>query len=264
MHLYPGEHISEWIVRDFEPGVRRVIGETLRPGMTFVDAGANLGLYTAIAAKLVGPSGKVYAFEPSAREYERAKRTVEANKFENVELYRVALGEKDGTASLNVCEEAYGAYNSVGKVSHFIAQGHVSHVEEVSCRSLDSFAAEKGLRTVGMVKIDVEGAEAQVLRGGRKLFSAEDGPLVVCELSDWTASGVGSSAAEAWELLAGFGYTPYAVEVRGKSYRLSPLERQERTDYLDAVALKPWQAKQLGARIAGAARMAGSFQCCRQ
>jgi FkbM family methyltransferase len=250
VYLYPGEGVSEHLYyRDFEPAIRQVLRDLLRPGMTFIDAGANLGLYTAIAAKLVGNRGRVFAFEPSHREVQRARKTVLRNGLKNVEVYRAALGQEDGIASLTVCEAAYGAFNSVGRVTHRWAAGHDSHVEQVACRALDSFVAEKGLAKVDVVKIDVEGAEESVLRGGKRLFSSPDSPTVICELSDWTAAGLGSSAATVWDLLSSYGYHLYSIDGSDDGYRLRPCGRRARIEYEDVVALKPSHRQSLGGQL---------------
>ena len=251
LYLYPCEQVSQRIFgRNFETEVRQAFVDMLRPGWTVVDAGANIGLYTVIAAKLVGPSGRVFAFEPSERECRRARKTIRANRFHNVELYLTALGEADGEVSLTVCEESCGAYNSIGKLTHPFAVGHASHVERVRCRALDSFLAEKKVRQVHAVKMDVEGAEELVLRGGRQLFSSQKGPLIFCEVSDKTAPGLNSSAERVLALLGEYGYEMFTVAAESDGYTLRPQEARGRIEYEEVLALKPWQASEL-TRIGG-------------
>jgi len=250
VYLYSDDVISgRLLVGEFEVAVRRLLGDVLKPGMTFIDAGANLGVYTAIAGKLVGPQGKVYAFEPSEREWRRAMKTVKANKLANVELHRAALADRDASVTLTVCDAMCAAYNSLGSVTHGSAVGHVSHVEQVPCRSLDSFISEKSLKNVDVVKIDVEGSEELVLRGGRKLFSSAGAPIVLCELSDWTAPGLGSSAERVWDLLASYGYAIYAISGDATNYELSPCERQSRIEYAEVAAVKTHRVGAFGSRI---------------
>jgi FkbM family methyltransferase len=246
--LYSDDMLSARLLAgNFELPQRRLLGEILKPGMRFVDAGANLGVYTAIAAKVVGEHGRVYAFEPSKREWGRALKTVRANKLTNVELIRTALADRDGTVSLNVCDAACAAYNSLGSVTHVSAVGHVSHVEQVPSQSLDSFVGNKGLDGVDVVKIDVEGSEELVLLGGKKLFASEGAPVDFCELSDLTAPGLGSSAERVWDLLNSYGYSTYAISGDDASYKLSPCERAARTEYQDIVGVKPAHARFLPA-----------------
>ena len=240
VYVFPGEDVSKQLLRgDFELGIRRLLQDVICPGMVFVDAGANLGLYTVIASRIVGPSGRVFAFEPSRREWTRAQRSVAANSLPNAEVYRVALTDRDRPLSLNVCEPHFGAYNSVGVVTHFYAAGHGSHVERVEGRSLDSVLAEKRVGRVDILKLDVEGAEELVLRGGRNLFLHPESPMIICELSDYTAEGVGSSATRVWDLLSSYGYRLYSIIRTDDGYRLGSCDRRARIDYEDVLALKP-------------------------
>lgn len=250
VYLYPEEAIARHLLYlDFESAVRRAMQDVLAPGMTFIDVGANFGLYTVLAAKLVGATGRVLAFEPSEREWKRARRAIERNGFQNVELFRVALSNADGTISLNVCEPAYGGCNSVGTVTHKAAVGHVSHVEQVTCRTLDSFLAEKQVRRVDVMKLDVEGAEQLVLLGGKELFTGAGAPVLFCELSDWTARGLGTTAAETWDLMVSYGYKIYSIQRSEGGYRLAQCPRAERIEYEDVLALKPAHVSGLAGRI---------------
>lgn len=240
IYVFPGEDVSDHLLRgSFESAVRSLLKHVLRPGMVFLDAGTNLGLYMVIAAKLVGDSGRVFAFEPSQREWRRATRTLEVNHLKNVALFRLALTDRDGEVDLNVCEEQFGAFNCVGSISHAYAAGHESHVERVGGRALDSFLAEHQVRRVDVMKIDVEGAEEAVLRGGGCLFSGTEAPILILELSDWTARGTGSSAAAVWDLLVEYGYQLHSIAAHGRGYRFERCERRSRIEYEEVLAVKP-------------------------
>ena len=82
----------------YEPGTLNLMSEVLRPGDTFVDVGANLGLMTVHGSSLVGSKGKVFAFEPSPTVYKRLTQNLELNSCKNVQAYQVALGERAQTA----------------------------------------------------------------------------------------------------------------------------------------------------------------------
>jgi len=157
-----------------------------------------------------------------------------------------ALSNADGTISLNVCEPAYGGCNSIGTVTHEAAVGHVSHVEQVTCRTLDSFLAEKQVRRVDVMKLDVEGAEQLVLLGGKELFTGAGAPVLFCELSDWTARGLGTTAAKTWDLMVSYGYKIYSIQRSEGGYRLAQCPRAERIEYEDVLACKPAHEPLLG------------------
>src|SRR5579863_8811720 len=83
-HIYGGS---------FEREETGIVRRTLRPGMTFVDVGANVGYYTALAAQLVGPSGSVFAFEPSDYAYSRLQRMIDQNNLTQARAIKCALAE---------------------------------------------------------------------------------------------------------------------------------------------------------------------------
>jgi FkbM family methyltransferase len=84
----------------FEPNEFAWLDTILRPGMTFVDVGANDGLYALFAAQRVGPQGKVLAIEPSQREFMRLDRNLRLNRLTNVRAFRLAASSQYGEATL--------------------------------------------------------------------------------------------------------------------------------------------------------------------
>ena len=255
IYVYPDDKVSLLIAEHrFEWPLRRLICDLLRPGMTVIDAGANLGLYTVIAGKAVGSSGRVYAFEPSTREWLRARRCVHANQLPNVALLHMALSDTDGAATLCVCDASRSAYNSIGVLTHPDAVGHDSHVEEVESIRLDSFIRKRNIARVDLVKIDVEGAEELVLRGGEQLFSRDDAPFLLCEVSDWTTLGLQSSAQRVVEALTAYGYQLFALQPAADGYVLVDAPLKGAVECQDVVALKaahgPWFASVVGDRKA--------------
>jgi FkbM family methyltransferase len=251
VYVYPDDQLSLLVAEhSFEWPLRRLICDLLRPGMTVIDAGANLGLYTVIAGRAVGSSGRVYAFEPSTREWLRARRCIRANQLPNVALLRMALSDTDGAATLSVCDAARSAYNTIGVLTHPDAVGHDSHVEEVESIRLDSFIRIRNITRVDLVKIDVEGAEELVLRGGPQLFSRDDAPLLLCEVSDWTTHGLQSSAERVADVLTEYGYQLFALQPAANGYALVDAQLKGAVEYQDVVALKaahaPWFADVVG------------------
>jgi FkbM family methyltransferase len=140
--------------------------ETLRtliaPGMVIADIGANAGFYTLQMASLVGPTGRILAFEPDAYNFGLLRTRLAHAGVTNVEAYQVAIGDAPGRATL-YCS----AYNRADNRLH---QSHTeAHVEanEVDVRPLDDFVDTSRTRSIDAIKVDVQGAEAQVLRGAR-------------------------------------------------------------------------------------------------
>jgi FkbM family methyltransferase len=136
----------------------------LKRGMTFIDVGANKGDFSLIASRLLGDGGTVLAFEPEPHNHEWLRKSVELNGYGNVHTFRIALAEKNGKATLHLGEKS-GYHTLVGGV---LLQERGSIPVEV--RTLDSILDELGIASFDMMKIDVEGAELQVLEGASQVL----------------------------------------------------------------------------------------------
>jgi FkbM family methyltransferase len=137
----------------------------LRPGMTVWDIGANVGLYTLPSARAVGLTGRVYAFEPMRRNLQYLNRHIALNKVGNIIVCDVAVADISGTLLM--------AEGDSPSEFHADAKGTL----EVSSIALDEWRNESGSPPPNMVKIDVEGAETAVLRGGAGTFSTCRPPI---------------------------------------------------------------------------------------
>lgn len=152
-----------WLGSYEAPKQMRII-ELVRPGMVCWDVGANVGFYTLLLAELVGPEGKVFAFEPVPRNVEFLRRHVEMNRYQNVRIIPCALGDIDAETGFDPGPNA--------SMGHMADGGRL----KVSCSRADSLLAAGEVEVPDLIKIDVEGAEADVLRGA---FGAmESRPMV--------------------------------------------------------------------------------------
>lgn len=102
-----------YVNRSFDPNDFAVLGKFLKPGGTFVDVGANAGLYSVYAAKKVGPKGQVFAFEPSRREAASLNRNADVNRLTNLRCFQMAAGAAEGTAQLSVADSEFDGHNSL-------------------------------------------------------------------------------------------------------------------------------------------------------
>jgi FkbM family methyltransferase len=157
---------------------------------TAVDVGANVGLVTI---PLALTAGRVIAVEPLAQNVERLRENVRRNALTNVVVVEAAAGAGDGSSILHSAADP--AFGSLREVVKYRASADI----EVRLRSLDSLWRELDRPVVELVKIDVEGAELDVLEGGRVLLET-CGPVVLVEAS----RGVAADAVH--ELLSGLGY----------------------------------------------------------
>lgn len=167
-----------------EPHVQAALEEVLKPGMTFWDVGAHIGFVTVMAARMVGEEGRVVSFEPMPDTAARLRRSVELNGFGNVTVMECAVDDFEGQKTLHPPKPAgTGDADATGPtvmwtlVDEIGAEGGIT----VRCRRLDDLAAELG--AVDLIKIDAEGAEAEVLASGLELLK-RGGTQVIIEISD--------------------------------------------------------------------------------
>lgn len=155
---------SEW--HDWDTA--QIITKFLREGDTFVDVGANIGLYTLPASQIVGEAGSVIAFEPSPVNRARLKENLELNAVKNVRLEACALGEKEGNL----------AFSDEDALAHVKLAGEGL---KVPVRAYDEIAPQI---EVAMMKVDVEGFELSVFRGAEKAMKAGLLPVIVFEMNN--------------------------------------------------------------------------------
>ena len=144
--------------------------KVLKPGMTVVDVGANIGYFTLLAAKIV-EGGHVYAFEPEQTNFELLSKSVSVNDLPNVDIYQKAICDKDGQIRLYLSDPAQ-------PQSHSITFEEGKRSINVASTSLDSFWKSVGKPKIDFLKIHVGGAEATVLMGATELLQ-EAKPLIV-------------------------------------------------------------------------------------
>jgi len=161
----------------FEPNEFAYLEETLRPGMVFIDGGANEGLYTIYAASRIGPSGKVLAIEPSTREVNRLRANIELNRLDNVTIERVALGDQPRRSTLAVAGPGHEALNTLSPI------GDPFRTEEVTVETLDALVSRHRLERVDVIKLDIEGSEVRALLGARETLKRFE-PILLIEAEE--------------------------------------------------------------------------------
>ena len=147
--------------------------QTLREGMTVFDVGANVGELTLLFSRSVGASGSVHAFEPTGRGFERLEALCRAASLRNVRLNRLALAEGEGSVSLHVYDGDYLSWTTraVRPLEDYGIDVKPMGVEEAPATTLDLYCERNGVAEIDLLKIDVEGAEFQVLVGARRLLN---------------------------------------------------------------------------------------------
>jgi FkbM family methyltransferase len=206
-----------YFFRVYEPAETYFVQKLLRPGDTMIDAGANVGYYTLLAAALVGETGRVHSFEPVPANFGRLSNNVEMSGFTNrVRLNRAALWYEPGELELSLASEDstnQGAF-SVGAVGSSKAAS-----AKAPAMRLDDYVEQAGIKSLRLIKMDIEGAEFAALKGAVKTLERFR-PAMLLEVNPSAMAGTGSDVNDLHELLRGFGYRSFmpGVDAAASSY----------------------------------------------
>ena len=174
----------------------------LRPGDGFIDGGANIGVYAMLAASLVGPGGRVVAFEPFPAHAQRLRANAAYNGFGQIEVKAVALTDRRGTVSFVTNRD----------VSNRIQTRTDADADtiEVECTTLDDALADLPAFTVG--KLDLEGSEIDALKGAARLLREGKPTIWIIEWNLGLIGKRGHRPEELTDLLASHGYRLVAID----------------------------------------------------
>jgi FkbM family methyltransferase len=194
---------TEYVLGTYEPEFFQVLKHHLQPGDTCVDVGGHLGYYSMLMARLVGPGGRVITFEPVQENLAVLQENIAMNHMENVRLVNTALGRHSGTMTL-IRSEAE-TMSATPSIRAYAVEGAQKQVE-VKVDTLDEFFDREGCKPK-LIKVDVEGAEIEVLLGASKTL-ANSRPIVMVEIHGW-------GDASNREILDLFSSLHYSVSVAG-------------------------------------------------
>lgn len=175
----------------------------VEPGVTCIDVGANSGLYACHMGHLSGPSGRVHAFEPEPRSWDRLARNVELNGLaDRVVMHRKAVGDTDGTVTFFRHDAQHSGWGSLHR--------HPKHEGELSVEAirLDTWMKEIGPEEIHLLKIDVEGSELEVLRGATESLGAGRFRYILTEYNGFWYERLNRSPEAFFDLFESAGYEP--------------------------------------------------------
>lgn len=165
----------------YEPWIMQILKRYIRSDSICLDIGANIGIIS-IAMSALALQGRVFAFEASKKNYELLKTNLSLNHITNVEPLQLAIYDRSGEVVFeHVNEFAAGSY-----ISETAVHDHRAESERVHCVRLSDWVNSRAeLRTIDLIKMDIEGAEIRALQGGQEVFRKYK-PLLMVECNSYT------------------------------------------------------------------------------
>jgi FkbM family methyltransferase len=176
LRVDPGDLFQVAMLMGFhEPRIARLIGREVRPGSVALDVGHMIGYFSLLMAMRTGPGGAVHAFDPDPRAHRQLVENVSRNRIPWITVNLLALGDHAGTAEFGIHDRM--GWSSTKEVKEF------SEWTSVPMQTLDEYVAEHEIdpARIGVIKVDAEGGELEVLEGARNTLAA-GAPHVVVEV----------------------------------------------------------------------------------
>jgi len=207
-----------FVFGDYELPTIRFLRSVLRPGAICLDVGAQMGYLTLAMATSADRRTVVHSFEPEQNNAARFRENVELNDLNNVTLHQTAVSTVDGALKLYLSNDRNaGTHSTV-----FIESNVSTEFVEIPSVRLETFANADSLQSIDLIKIDVEGAEIDVINGAVSVLERYK-PLVITELSDHLQQARGQTCREIKEFMGSYGYTPYSINDDG-TLSLCPMQ----------------------------------------
>src|SRR5580658_580640 len=210
--------------RLYEPDVAAVFLRAIKAGDTVLDVGANVGIFSVLAARLTGADGCVVGFEPSQDNRKRLAANLALNGITNVIVVDQPASDRTGTVTFHLKSDSAGGHSLWNPCKH---PDHRKSREEpqsivMTTTTIDAEMARLRLAPPRLIKIDTEGAEHRVLAGGIKLLMQFEVPYVIAELHEFGLGQMGSSQAELRGSMANLGYDTFLLYADGSLPKLVP------------------------------------------
>jgi FkbM family methyltransferase len=201
--------------------------DLLRPGAVAVDVGANIGVWSLLAAERQ-PDARIHAFEPVPEVAAHCRRHVALNGLDTIVLNVAAVAAEDGVAPFFAIRTANTGASSL------IRRRPADEIT-VPVVTLDTYVERARLDRVDVLKVDVEGAERLVFIGGRRTLLRPDAPAIFFEVDERLCAAAGTTPREVKQTLIEYGYGIF----RWRSGGFVPVTIDERHAHEDLFALKP-------------------------
>lgn len=241
INLRLSEHMQSRIfwVGYYSREVVAVMNKLLRPGMTFVDIGANIGEITLVAAKRVGTTGRVVSFEPVDRNLLELTRNMHDNALHNVTIVNNGLSDYEGTTNIyNSCGQGAENDENLGLNSIYAGTSDGIPIQTIKLTTLDTYLQTNPQERIDVIKIDIEGAELPCLRGAEDTLRRFK-PHLIIEIQETSAIAGGYKQADILNFLAPHGYAFFRI---GRAGKLIAVNAKTLSSYQNVLCVPPAQA----------------------
>ena len=164
--------------REYEDRVKEIFEKNIKEGNTVIDVGANIGEFSLIASKKTGPNGKVISIEPLKQATNWLKKNFVLNNFSNYEIIEKAVGEK--IKEMMLYKKSGGS--EMGILDPQVTEKELLQDGTIMVDTIDNIVQSRNIKTVSMLKIDVEGFEYEVLCGCKDSFQKNKIKKIICEI----------------------------------------------------------------------------------
>jgi len=215
LNLRESQMMIERALGVYEYWKTHLVMDLVKPGMVVVDVGVNKGYFSLLFAKLMEDKGKVLSFEPDPDNCFWIKKSINANKYNSIKLYQIALSDKNGEATFYPGKKS-------GLGSLFLSNSAAPDKKpfKVKTRKLDDILKEGGIEDIDIIKIDVEGSDLLVLKGAENTLKKSKNVKLIMDID----VGSKNERQQVFKFLISCGFKIYSI---GKE-----LKRIEKIDEL--------------------------------
>lgn len=211
LRIYPGNEVfrSIFVRGIYDPNMVVVLNALLPSGGVLIDIGANMGYCSLLMSRTVGEDGKVFAIEPSERDFLRLIDNVSLNKLNNVGVYRLAISDISGEVEISIASEERSSLNTLG--TEFSNKGiEKLRTEKVEATTLDRFVEQEEIDKIDVIKMDIEGSELKALLGAKDSIEMFR-PALILGINKNSLKANGSSVEEIEKILRDLRYKTYCL-----------------------------------------------------
>ena len=199
----------------YEPESTKLFEQLAKPGTSVIDIGAHVGYYSLLAARRIGSEGKVFAFEPEPMNYELLTKNAALNGYANIKGVNKAVSDQVGANTL------YLSKLDNGRHTLFQQDTTQSEGTTVETTTIDAFLESEGWPDIGLIKIDVEGAELSVLNGMSRLLAKNRSLNMIIELNPALLRNAAVDPLDFLNRLKQQGFKVYVIDESGGPQELS-------------------------------------------